>query len=352
MNKGEKYVAYVGTYTLAKSIGIYVYDIDSKNGKLSEKQVVPISNASDITISKDKKFLYSIEDEGVASFAINPDGTLKQLNSASINGMRGDTLVVDSKNRFLFVGGYHDGKITVLRLNSDGTVGDVCFSIFHQGLSQGFGEKHRSSAKVTTLNFTPDEKFICAVDLGLNQIKVYRIDYETGKLSLDDIVRPEIGAGCRTIKFSSDGKFAYVLGGYSNRLEVYKYDLKNNEPVFERIQEIDVMPKTHGDSASCNIVLDSNETHIAVSVDGLNGVCFLERNKETGMVSQKFETLSSGDFPKSLAILPGDEFVSVLNHDTDEIRSFEINYKDGFLLQKSAPIKISKPNCILTMKLD
>ena len=351
MSKGEKFVAYVGTYTLAKSIGIYVYDVDAETGVLKEKQVVPISNASDITVSKDHKFLYSIEDEGVASFKINTDGTLEQINSASIGGMRGDTLIVDSEKRFLFVGGYHDGKITVLRINEDRSVGDICYSLFHQGLSQGFGERHRSSAKVTTLAFTPDEKFLCAVDLGLNQIKVYEIDYTTGHLSLSLIVRPEIGAGCRTIKFSSDGRFAYVLGGYSNRLEVYAYKLEDGEPVFERIQEIDVMLKGNDDSASCNLVFDDDETHVAISVDGLNGVCFHERDPKTGMLSQKFQTLSSGDFPKSLAMLPGGRFVSVLNHDTDEIRSFEINYKDGFSLQKSAPVKISKPNCILTMKL-
>ena len=61
----RKYVAYVGTYTHEKSVGIHIYDVDVERGTLSERKVVPISNPSDVVVSKNHKFLYSIADEGV-----------------------------------------------------------------------------------------------------------------------------------------------------------------------------------------------------------------------------------------------------------------------------------------------
>ena len=54
----KKYVAYVGTYTHGSSIGIHVYDIDVENGKLTERNVVPVNNASYITKSCNGKYLY------------------------------------------------------------------------------------------------------------------------------------------------------------------------------------------------------------------------------------------------------------------------------------------------------
>ena len=74
----EKYVAYVGTYTHENSVGIHIYDVDVENGSMKERKVVPINNPSDLVVSKNKKFLYSIADEGVEAFKILKDGDLEQ----------------------------------------------------------------------------------------------------------------------------------------------------------------------------------------------------------------------------------------------------------------------------------
>ena len=63
---GKKYVAYVGTYTHGTSKGIQVYDVNLEEGTLTERSEVEVSNASYTAVSKNGKYLYSIEDEGVA----------------------------------------------------------------------------------------------------------------------------------------------------------------------------------------------------------------------------------------------------------------------------------------------
>ena len=135
--KNDKYVAYVSTYTsgMADNIhGIKIYDVDIENGRFTEKDQVEITNSSYVTISHNSRYLYSITDFGVEAYKIEKDGSLTVINQGSINGMRGCYLSTDYEDKFLFVAGYHDGKITVLRLREDGGVGDITDEIFHKGL--------------------------------------------------------------------------------------------------------------------------------------------------------------------------------------------------------------------------
>ena len=81
----DKYVAYVGTYTHGSSIGIHVYDLDVENGYMTEREVVPVNNASHVAKSNDGKYLYSIADEGVEVLKIKEDGGLEPINKVGID---------------------------------------------------------------------------------------------------------------------------------------------------------------------------------------------------------------------------------------------------------------------------
>lgn len=130
----KKYVAYAGSYTHESSKGIHIYDCDVAKGRITEREEVAIDNPSFIAFSHDKNFLYSICDQGVSAYAVLEDGSLELMNVASINGMRGCHICVTSDNRFLVVSGYHDGKITVLHINADGSAGFIADEIFHKGI--------------------------------------------------------------------------------------------------------------------------------------------------------------------------------------------------------------------------
>ena len=348
----DKYVAYVGTYTHGMSEGIYVYDVDPDTGILTQKDVTPINNPSNLCVAHNGKFLYSIADEGVAAFSINDDGSLTKINQEWIGGMRGCHVRTDSQDRYLFVAGYHDGRITVMKINDDGSVGKVTDGIFHQGIGKSVAEK-RLDPHITSVELTPAERFLCAVDCGLHQVKVYRINYETGKLSLVDILRCEIDSGPRNIKFSSDGKYAYVITELSNEIFVYSFshDAKNN-PVFELIQTQPLLHKGDDEiSSGTNIRISDDGKYVFASVDGTNAIVMYTRDTESGMIHHLKTTCISGDYPKAFAVLPGGKYYVSLNHDTDEIRCFTIDYENGHNLMINPPISIQKPNCITIHKL-
>ena len=163
----SKYVAYVSTYTMGDNHGIKIYDVDMANGRLKEKAEVEITNSSYVTISHSGKFLYSITDFGVEAFKILEDGNLELINKASINGMRGCYLSTDYEDKFLFCAGYHDGKITVLRLDPEtGKVGEITEEIFHKGLGSIAERSFRPH--ISCVKMTRDNKYLCAADLGID----------------------------------------------------------------------------------------------------------------------------------------------------------------------------------------
>ena len=345
----DKYVAYVGTYTHENSVGIHVYDIDLEKGKLTERSVAPINNPSNVVVAHSGKFLYSIADEGVASFSIDENGDLTKINQEWIGGMRACYVEIDSQDRYLFLGGFHDGRVTMMRLAEDGSVAGIADGIFHQGIGKSSVEK-RLDPRVTCTKLTPDEKYLCAVDWGLNQIKIYDVDYERGKLTLNDIVRCPFNSCPRRIRFSKDGNFAYVLEEATNILDVYTYRLTGDGPEFEKIQSISIL-KTHDSIASSSALEFSDDgKYLYASIDGLNEVACI-KVREDGTVELESSTRISGDYPKSIIMLPDNVTLVSLNHDSNEIRTFGVDHEKKCALMKNAPIKVDKPNSIQIHKL-
>src|SRR5574344_286810 len=136
-----KFVVYAAGYTLDQKYGIRIYDFDTETGRINPKGQTEITNPSYITISHNGKLLYSITDDGVEAYKIEPDGTLTFINKAGIHGMRGCYISTDYKDQFLFVAGYHDGKITVLKLHKDGGIVKICEETFHKGVGS-VGERN------------------------------------------------------------------------------------------------------------------------------------------------------------------------------------------------------------------
>jgi len=346
----DKYVAYVGTYTHGSSIGIHLYDLDVENGSMTERKVFPISNSSHLTKANNKQFLYSISDEGVESFRIHPDGDLESINKVGIDGMRGCWVETDADDAFLFVGGYHDGKVTVLRINPDGSIGPITDGIFHKGL--GSVAERNFRPHISCVRMTPDQKYLCAVDSGIDHVNLYRVDCKTGKLKLVNILRFELESGPKQITFSDDGRFAYVLCELKNYITVYAYDGSGKTPKFEKLQKVGTKmnDKDHGCSG-VSIKLSRAGTHLCCSSAGDNTATIFKINKETGLLEKLCSLPISGLYPKDLDFFPDDKTLVVLNHETNEIRTFRVDYNKGIFVEKGRPIKVETPNSILISRL-
>ncbi len=350
--KNEKYVAYVSTYTTGDKNGIKIYDVDMKNGVFTEKDQVEITNSSYVTISKSKKYLYSITDFGVEAYSIMKDGSLKLINYAAINGMRGCYLSTDYTDHFLFVSGYHDGKLTVLRLDENGAIGNITDEIFHKGLGS-VGERN-FRAHINCARMTHDNKYLLVADQGMDHVNVYRLNPENGTLKLTDVIRGDIETAPRHIKISKDGRYIYIVHELACNITVYSYEEKNGNPYFERIQTI---PTTNagksefGASASALSFSDDYQ-YIVSSTAGENTVTMYKADEKTGMLTSLFCLPISGEYPKDVAIFPDNRHLVSLNHETDTMTFFLIDLNKKIITMSAKQKMVQKPNCITFHKIE
>ncbi|MDO4475835.1 MAG: lactonase family protein [Lachnospiraceae bacterium] len=344
--KKTKYVAYVGTYTNGSSKGIHVYDVDVENGLLTERNVVPVHNSSHITKSDNGKYLYSIADEGVEVLKIEKNGDLTPINKVGINGMRGCYLSTDHTGRLLFVGGYHDGKVTVVHTHRDGRLGSIMDGVFHKGL--GSVAERNFRPHVSCVLPTPDHKYLCAVDNGVDQVKIYKVDEVRGKLTLYDILRCKLESGPRLMTFSQDGRFAYINCELTNTINVYAYDGTGKTPNFELLQEIEtVFDRDEVSSACCALKIDATGQYVFTSSAGENTVGIFKIDPETGLLTKVCILPISGGYPKDVDLLPDGHTMVVLCHESNYIRFFNVDYEKKCFVMKGKQIPVETPNCIL-----
>ena len=347
----KAYVAYAGTYTNGTSKGIHVYDVDVEEGLLHLRKVIPVHNSSYITRSRNMKYLYSIADEGVMAYAIQPDGDLKPINKIDINGMRGCHMSVDLEGKYLFVAGYHDGKVTVIHTHQDGRLGSLMDDVFHKGV--GAVNERSFRPHVCCVRVTPDNRFLCAVDNGIDQIVLYKINHMYNKLQKVDILRMGREAGPRSIHFSRRGRFAYVLCEILNVVRVYSYKVVDGYPVFELIQEISTLSDErdpHDAASSLRISYDGE--YLFCSTAGDDSVACYQIEHESGMLTRLFSLPISGMYPKDIALFPDQKHLAVVNNASGTITTFRIDYEKKVLVMKGRPQKLDTPNCMVFQEIE
>lgn len=347
----DKYVAYVSTYTRGSKIGLHIYDVDIKAGRFTKKDDVEITNSSYLSISHNGKFLYAITDFGVDSYRIKSDGTLENMGTASINGMRGCYLSTDYEDKYLFVAGYHDAKVTVLRINDDGSVGDITDEMFSAGL--GSIVERSFLPHVTCAKMTRDNKYLCVCDIGMDQVKIFSFDPVFGKLALKDIIRCDQDSAPRYIKFHKSGKFAYVSHEVACKIDIYSYECGGGIPNFEKIGSVSTLNddyKTTG-SISCAMKFSLDHKLLMSSVAGSNSVTIFKVDEKTGMLEKRLCLPVSGDYPKDVAFFPDSKHIVSLNHESNTMSFFTLNLKDNIIVLNGPFIKVPSGNCIITKKI-
>lgn len=349
-----KYVAYVGSYSYTgKAKGITIYDVDTDRGCFVKKDEVDVDNSSYVIKSRNQKTLYSIADEGIVSFKILSDGGLERLNSVKINGMRGCHLSTDVNDRYIFVSGYHDGKITVLRLHEDGSVGEIVDEVYHKGLGSIAERNFRPHVSCTRT--TPDGHFVMAADLGIDQVKIYHFDSKDETLNLVDMISCSINSAPRFFEFSQDGKYLYLMYEMKNVIDVFSYEAKPGCRV-PNIEKIQTVPTTGSSklselTAATALSFTADDRFIFVSNAGDDSVCLYQRDADTGLLKEKMCLPISGEYPKDIAVFTDNKHIASINHESGTITFFKIDYKTGLIVMCANSVKVNQPNCCVIVEV-
>lgn len=350
---------YVGTYTGPKSKGIYLLDLDSETGTLSNLRVAAeVAQPSFLAIHPNQKYLYSVSEvaEGkkktgaVSAFAINDNGTLKKLNHQSSEGAGPCHLVVDKTGAAVLVANYGGGSIASLPIKDDGTLGSAASAIQHKGSSKNPNRQKEPHAH--SINLDPANQFAFVADLGLDKVLVYKFAADTAKLTANDppagAVEP--GSGPRHFAFHPAGKMAYVINELANTVTVFRFTPAYG--TLTAVQTISTLPKEFtGTSYTAEVVVHPTGRLLFGSNRGHNSIASFAINDMGQLVATHHQTKGIKT-PRNFAIDPTGQFLLVGNQDADSIAVFRIDMTDGALTPIGAPFAVPMPVCIRFLRME
>jgi len=278
---------YFGT---SDSKGIYFADFDSEKGGLSEpKLALEIGRPGFLSIHPNKHYLYSLaygadlgKAGGVAAMKINPDGTLQLLNTQATEGRGGCHVSIDQSGQCLMAAYYGSGSVASFRILEDGSLSEAKSYFQHEG--SGTHPQRQDKPHAHSIFPNPENTHAYVADLGIDKIMIYKLDAENGKLSpAGEAVVPGGGMGPRHLKFSGDGKYAYVLNELDLSVSVFKSGANGS---LELITTVSALPEqTDKSELTCaEIRIHPNGNFIYASTRDLT-----EQGRDSITVFSRFE---------------------------------------------------------------
>jgi 6-phosphogluconolactonase len=346
--QNDNYYLYIGTYTRATSEGIYVYQFNSKTGDLKPISITKGTNPSFLAISPDQHFLFSLagnKADSVKAYNIEkPSHQLKLINAQSLAESFGAChLEVDKTGRWLIVGNYLSGSISVLPIRSDGMIDAVTQTIKHEGKS--IDSVRQQSPHVHSINIAPNNKDIFVPDLGTDKIMTYNLNAETGKLTSAQVpfTSAQPGSGPRHFVFHPNGKFAYVIQEMSATITGFNY----KGSVLKSFQTVENLPADYtGRKWAADIHISPDGKFLYGSNRSHESLVIFSVDKKTGKLTFVGRESVHGKTPRNFAIDPTGNFIVVANQDSDNITIYKRNKSTGKLTYINKEIKISQPVCL------
>lgn len=343
----NKFTAYIGTYTNGESKGIYRLIMDEQ-GKIEDlKLAAELDNPTYLTISKDNKYLYSVikigDKGGVAAFSIDAETEELQLINYQVSeGSSPCHVSLDNENKYVFSANYHRGLVEVFPIAEDGGVKPPSSIAIHEG--SGPNKERQESAHVHFVSLTPDQNYLCAVDLGIDKVVVY--DFKDGLLSKAEELSLSLKPGCgpRHMAFHPKGKFAYVVTELSNEIVILEYCEAN--PEFKQIGYISTLPDNNEGESFCSAIHISRDgKYLYAANRGHNSIAVFIIDDSTGMLELVGHRSTEGQFPRDFIIDPTGRFILASNQNSNNLMTFSIDKETGLLTRTGSEATVPNPVC-------
>ena len=349
--RAEVHNVYFGTHGKG-SHGIYHATFNDKKGKLSSPRLAnELRSPSFLAKHPNLNVIYAVVggDESIHALEPQGDGSLKTLNSSPIGDGRSAHISVHPSGNFLITAQYRNGSVGVFPIDASGKVMSRTQLFKHQGGSKVF-PKRQDTAHPHWTGFSPDGRFAMVPDLGMDQIIIYKVDLESNTLKQHGKATAPPGSGPRHMRFSTDGRFIYLLNELSMTISTFSYDsqegstifinstktLKDevkNKQAFNAASEILVHPKGH-------FLYSANRGHDSVSV--------YQVTPSNGTIRAMEVESVRGSWPRSIALDPSGRWLLAAGQFSNSVATFAIDEDSGeltFVNRETA--NLPRPSCIL-----
>ena len=355
MQPTKSTLVYIGTYTGAKSKGIYVSRLDSASGTLSAPVLAAESaNPSFLAVHPTRDLLYAVNEVGtfegkpggsVSAFTINREtGTLSALNRQSSMGGGPAHLTVDHGGRNVLVANYGGGSVAVLPIGPDGALKPASAFIQHTGSSVNPERQKQPYAHSVTVDAS--DRFAYVADLGIDKVMIYRLDGAKGTLVASEppFAATQPGSGPRHLALHSQGRFAYVINELLNSVTAFARDPERGG--LTALQTIPTLPaeqKALSNYSTAEVLVHPSGRFLYGSNRGHDSIAVFSIDQQSGRLTFVETQPTQGSTPRGFGIDPTGAYLLAGNQRSDSVVVFRINQETGRLTPTGSKIDVGAP---------
>jgi 6-phosphogluconolactonase (cycloisomerase 2 family) len=374
-------MAYVGTYTSplknmkatqvdlppGNGRGIHWFEVDRATGALTPAGVHEMGTSpSCLAFNADKTRLYSgnetervgeNESGTVSAFAIENDGSLRLLNSVSSGGKGPAHLSVHPSGQFVLVANYFGGSVAVLPIQPDGSLGEATEVKKDAGEigptkatnapPGSFAISGHDQTHAHMIEADPSGKFVIHVDLGLDQILVWKFDADKGTLTAAEtpFVSLPPGDGPRHFAFHPNGRWFYSIQEEGSTVVLFDFDAQTGR--LSSRQTISSLPPGYAGSNFCSEITVSADGRFVYAGNRLHDSIGIFAIGADGTLTFVTEEWTHGDYPRSFTFEPTNNFLYCCNQRADHIAVFRVDKSSGKLAFTGHYTPVGNPSQIV-----
>ena len=350
----SQFLAFIGTYTnKTDSKGIYSFRFDTKTGQLTPIGIAAqTQDPSFLTVSANEKYLYAVNElptfEGKSSGAVTSysldqkTGQLTQLNQVPSGGADPCHLSLDQTGKFLLVANYTGGSVSAFPVAPDGRLGPASAFVQHTG--SGPNKERQEAPHAHYITASADNHHVFVVDLGLDEVLIYRFDPANGSLTPSDppYAKLDPGAGPRHLAFHPNGKFAYVLSEVKSTVTAFAFNSKT--ATFSTLQTLSTLPKDFAaPNDTAEIVVHPSGKFLYASNRGRDSIAVFAIDPAKGTLTPAGDFSTAGKTPRNFALDPTGNFLLAANQESNNIVVFRINRTTGALTPTDQVAQVPAP---------
>jgi 6-phosphogluconolactonase len=326
---------YVGSY----GSGITVCERDG--ARLTPVNQVDTPDPSWLVLDRSGSTLYAVDeltDPSVAAFAVS-GADLRPINRRPAEGSAPCHLLLHPEG-YLLAANYGTGSVSVYPVLPDGSLAPLAYQARHAGS----GPDPERQAGPHAHQVIRAGSLLVVVDLGLDRLVAYRLDPETGALTVtaDPFARTQPGAGPRHAVAHPGGRW-YVANELDSTIAVFDPD--PSTAVLRQVAALPATPSTvDGSNHPAGIVLSADATRLYVSNRGRDSIVTFSVSSG-GDLAVIDEVSCGGSWPRDFAIV--DDVLFVANERSDSVVSFALDPGSGLPRPTGDVLPVGSPTCVL-----
>jgi len=345
---------YVGTLG-PEAKGVWRGTIDDQTGKMSAPvHLAEIKNASYLALHPNGQTLYATTEladgsGGVSALKLNPDGTVKLLNSQNTGGKNCNHLAVDATGKNLAVANYASGSVSCLPITADGSLAE--FSGFVQHTGKSVHPVRQTSPHAHGVYFDATNQFLAVPDLGIDQIVVYRFEADKGSLnSIPPVsVMQKPGDGPRHLVFHPTLPLAYACNELSLTVTAFHFDIKTG--VLSPFQIVETLPAEadRKGASAAEIFCHPNGKTLYVSNRIHDSIAVFSIGTE-GSLKLIQHQLNVPATPRGFGLSSDGRWLICAGQKSGTLNAYRIHSDSGMLTDTQQAVKVGSASCVIFSK--